>query len=164
MNATERAEWQAIRAEERAARLERKQRMAAALDPALVEGAERVYEALERECFLVSLGFGPSRHIVTVRGVSADVKARVEGIANKALKHSPRFPDVIAFASFIRIEVKIGRAIYEMEKITERGDGGTIIVPNARGELVEIGTLAQNHPLANDSLDYTDPYDLEKAS
>jgi hypothetical protein len=158
VNAEERAEWARIRDAEKAARLDRKARMAAALDPALVEGAERVYAALTDQCFWASIGFNGSRHIVTVRGVDANAKARVESVANKALKQSPRFPDVIAFASFIRIEVKFGRQQWEQDRITERGDGGTILVPDARGELVQIGTPHHSNPLANDSLDYSDPY------
>ena len=148
MNASQRAEWAAIREEERENRIARKIAQGDALDPALVEGARHVHAALERECFWVSLGFGPSRHIVTVRSVKSDVKARVESISNKALKGTSRYPDVIAFGSFMRIEVREGRAAWEMERICERGDGGVILYPNVQGVLVPVGNPEPCKPVS----------------
>ena len=155
----QRAEWAKIREAEQAARLERKMRQAEALDPALADGALLVHEALERECFTASIGFNGSRHIVTVRGVNADARPRVEKVANKALKGTTRYPDVVAFQSFMRIEVKEGREAWEFERKCQRdGEDGLLLCHSPEHGWYHVG--AQNHPkpLANAGLDYEDPY------
>jgi len=132
----------------RAERLARKARTADALAPALIEAARLVYTALTDQCFWCSIGFNGSRHIVTVRSVTADIKPRVESIANKALKNSPRFPDVVAFQSYMTITIREGRKEWELARWAERGDGGTILLPNRQGVLVPVGNPEPCKPVA----------------
>ena len=145
----------------RAARLERKERQAALVPQAWRDDAIAVHAALVREHYDAWLGQGPSQHIVAVRSVKADEKPRIEGIANTATRHTSRFPDVRHSGSHITVEIKEGRAMYELERhIARFGDEGSLLILNGRG-FREIGDRT-GKPVA--ALGYDDNTTTHKAS
>lgn len=122
-----------------AARIALRQRLAAALDPALIEAAHRVRDALS-ERYDASLGTDEYAHVVVLRGVTSADMAKVDAITQKAA--TPMWGDARHFQSFITITIKTGRAV-EMEAryLARHGDGGMLFAPGKDGPLTQYGTL-----------------------
>jgi hypothetical protein len=134
----------------RLARLARKIAAAAKNDPACVAMALAIHTALCAAHYDAWVGQHAKQHTVSVRGVKGEEKPTIEGLAFAAMKRAdratPLYPDVRAFASYITIEVKHGRAVYELEQFTERGDGGTVLIPDGAG-FQQLGTPHQERPI-----------------
>ena len=137
----------AERVQRRATTLAIRARKAAALDPAMIDAAERVCAALNARGLPASQGTGANALVVTARQVSAEDKPRVDGISLKAA--SPYWGDCVAFQSYINVTVKTGRAI-ELERryIERKGDDGDLTVVRDDDTSYHLGER-QGHPLAN---------------
>lgn len=114
-------------------------RLAAALDPALLDAAERVRAALVVERYDATVGKMENAHCVVVRHVTSDDLAAVDAITQRAA--DPCYGDCRHHQSYITIRCTFGRAIEMHERwIRRRGEDGIVVVVGADGSLTDHGT------------------------
>ena len=127
------------RAAEVADRLALRERLAAALDPALIEAAVRVRDALVAKRYDATIGEMEKAQSVVVRHVKSDESARVDAITQKAA--APMWGDCRHMQSYITITIKVGRAEEMLSRwIARKGDGGIVFAPGQDGPMTRYGT------------------------
>ena len=116
--------------------------LAAALDPAMIEAAARVCDALHAEQFAATQATDEKAHCVAVRHVTSADLSSVDAITQRAAK--PFFGECRQFQSYITITVKGGRAIEMHERwLRRRGEDGVVVTIDADGALAEQGVPDQ---------------------